>query len=394
MYPVIGALVVLAALFWYFGWKWESGLERPKFSITNLPLVSIIIPSFNSEKYIKDSILSAKNIDYPKKEILVADDCSTDRTTDICSLLGVPFVKNISRLGKANSLNNAMKKTGGEILLFLDADTTIDRNSLKTLIPWFSKPGIAVVVPKHITKNRHTLLGRLIAIENMFNSALYKAHMFFGSMLTFRGCCAAIKRETFEQMGGWPNTLIEDNEFASKLAKTSIIQYEPTAVAETIEAETIAQLKKQRMRWAKGTAYSFYRHHKEYGTHPLFYLQFFPYIMLFFAVVGLLFWQMWFLIPILPFYIVYAFSIKEIVSVSIIFLLPLFSSVLAVAMGGVSHLAITIVSEKNSSKSNAFYIFPYIFFFIPLATVFYIKGVISAVKDRRAGKPELDMDAW
>lgn len=91
------------------------------------PLVSVIVPCYNMEKYIADTILSVKRQTYPNWELLIVDDVSTDKTTAIIE----PFCKDDNRIhltikekhtGIALSRNQAIHMAHGKVLAFLDAD--------------------------------------------------------------------------------------------------------------------------------------------------------------------------------------------------------------------------------------------------------------------------------
>ena len=88
------------------------------------PLVSIIIPFYNSEKYIKRSLESILGQTYKNLEIILIDDGSTDRTVEIVKSYKDPriiylFQKN---QGQGPARNNGIKKSQGEYITFLDAD--------------------------------------------------------------------------------------------------------------------------------------------------------------------------------------------------------------------------------------------------------------------------------
>lgn len=85
--------------------------------------VSVIIPAYNSEAFIKESIESALNQTYPNLEVVVVNDGSTDGTEDILS----PFMDRIVYIkkdngGPASARNLGIKKSSGEYICFLDAD--------------------------------------------------------------------------------------------------------------------------------------------------------------------------------------------------------------------------------------------------------------------------------
>jgi cellulose synthase/poly-beta-1,6-N-acetylglucosamine synthase-like glycosyltransferase len=389
---VIVALVFLAFAFWFLGWRWESTLARPK-TRGYTPLVSIIIPAYKSEKTIRETIKSAKAVSYRRKEILVVND-SHDRTPKICRELGVRVIQNRKRLGKWLALNKAVPVTKGEILFFLDADTIIEKDAITRIIPWFTKKDIAVVSPKYVAQQSSRLLPRLASLENKFNSSLFKAHMFFGSMLSFRGCGVAIRRSFFESAGGWSKTLIEDVDFAGKTLKAGHkIQYEPSAIVRTKEMETLGELKRQRIRWGKGAAYSFLHYRSTYSGSRQFMLHFFPYIFLIFGILGLLVWQFYLLIPVALLLVLYSYSFSSVAVLMIILLIPLFYGIAAITAGSLGHLTIVTWREKETSHDTLLLI-PYLFFYYPLVVFFYFRGMISGFSRRRFSKDELDLSDW
>ena len=88
-------------------------------------LVSIVMPSYNSEKYIKASIESVLNQTYPKWELLIVDDCSTDKTVDIIKSFKdqrIKFFQNEKNSGAAISRNWALREANGKWIAFLDSD--------------------------------------------------------------------------------------------------------------------------------------------------------------------------------------------------------------------------------------------------------------------------------
>jgi len=91
------------------------------------PLVSIITPSFNSEKFIADTIRSVQNQTHQNWEMIIVDDCSTDRTMSIIE----QFVANDNRIRSFQLDNNsgagiaresALSRADGDYIAFLDAD--------------------------------------------------------------------------------------------------------------------------------------------------------------------------------------------------------------------------------------------------------------------------------
>ena len=89
----------------------------------NEPLVSVIIPAYNCEKYIGKAVESALEQDVPL-EVLIIDDCSADGTEkEIKRYLDIPYLhyyKNEKNLGAAASRNKGVKYAVGKYVAFLD----------------------------------------------------------------------------------------------------------------------------------------------------------------------------------------------------------------------------------------------------------------------------------
>jgi teichuronic acid biosynthesis glycosyltransferase TuaG len=90
------------------------------------PLVSVIIPTFNSDKYISDTIISVQNQTHQNWEILLVDDCSTDETQKIITTFladkRIQFYPLENNSGTGVARNTALAKAKGKYIAFLDAD--------------------------------------------------------------------------------------------------------------------------------------------------------------------------------------------------------------------------------------------------------------------------------
>lgn len=88
-------------------------------------LISIIMPSYNTAKYINESIKSVINQTYSNWELIIVDDCSSDNTDEIIKSINddrIIYIKNKVNSGAAISRNKALKYAKGKWIAFLDSD--------------------------------------------------------------------------------------------------------------------------------------------------------------------------------------------------------------------------------------------------------------------------------
>jgi len=92
--------------------------------MTNEPLISVVIPAYNAAAFIKKAINSVLTQSYKHLEIIIVNDGSIDKTTDIVNALSDKRIKLISQsnMGLSNARNTGIKASKGEYIAFLDAD--------------------------------------------------------------------------------------------------------------------------------------------------------------------------------------------------------------------------------------------------------------------------------
>lgn len=96
-----------------------------------LPLVSIIIPCFNSENYIEYCIDSALSQDYPNIEIIVVDDGSTDSSAELLAKYKDIFIYTQQNCGACVARNHGLLRSSGKYIKFLDSDDFLEPNVIR-----------------------------------------------------------------------------------------------------------------------------------------------------------------------------------------------------------------------------------------------------------------------
>lgn len=105
-------------------------------------LVSVIMPSFNTEKYIAESIKSVLCQTYTNLELIIVDDCSTDRTDEVVAGFKddrIKYLKNEKNSGAAISRNKALNAAKGKWIAFLDSDDLWTKDKLEKQIAFMEK---------------------------------------------------------------------------------------------------------------------------------------------------------------------------------------------------------------------------------------------------------------
>ena len=105
-------------------------------------LVSIITPSYNTAKFISETISSVLAQTYTNWEMIIVDDCSTDNTEEIVASVGderIRFIKNDKNCGAAISRNRALCEAKGKWIAFLDSDDLWEPTKLEKQIQFMEK---------------------------------------------------------------------------------------------------------------------------------------------------------------------------------------------------------------------------------------------------------------
>ena len=105
--------------------------------------VSIIMPSYNTGRFISETIESVLAQSYSDWELIIVDDCSNDNTDDVVSQYltdkRIRYIKNETNSGAAVSRNRALREAKGKWIAFLDSDDLWEPDKLETQIVFMEK---------------------------------------------------------------------------------------------------------------------------------------------------------------------------------------------------------------------------------------------------------------
>ena len=232
------------------------------------PPVSVLIAAFNEGKVIAKTLREVVETDYPgKMEIVVVDDGSKDDTAAEVEkfALGDPRVKLIRQenAGKSSALHNAIAHSRHEIIVFLDADTHFERQTIGALLDKLSDPEVAAVSGHAKVGNRRNFVTVCQALEYACGFNLdRRAYSEWDCITVVPGAVSAFRRSAIEEAGGFSHdTLAEDTDLTLTLHRLGHrLEYAPDAVAWTEAPETWRGLAKQRVRWCFGTIQCLWKH--------------------------------------------------------------------------------------------------------------------------------------
>lgn len=152
------------------------------------PLVSVITPAYNSERFIKEAIRSVLGQTYTNWEMIIVDDGSTDRTVDFIE----PYLKQDRRIkliklsenkGPAVARNTAFEHARGRYLAFLDADDQWFPKKLEKQLRFMQERQIAFSFTKYVkVKEDHTETASVVSIPDQVTYRQLLKHNVIGCL--------------------------------------------------------------------------------------------------------------------------------------------------------------------------------------------------------------------
>ena len=125
-----------------------------------MPLVSVVMPSYNAENYIKEAIESVLSQSVTDFELLVIDDCSTDGTTKVVNSFAqqdprVKLLVNEKNLGAGRTRNRGLGLFKGEYILFLDSDDYWEPCLIEKMLARSKESGADIVYCSYSIVDKH-----------------------------------------------------------------------------------------------------------------------------------------------------------------------------------------------------------------------------------------------
>ncbi len=296
------------------------------------PRISVLVPAYNEEITVTDTVRGLLALSYPNLEIVVVNDGSPDRTLDVLidafDLRGIhpvyhrviehAEIKNIYRSsreprlvlvdkfngGKADSLNAGVNVASGDLVCAIDADTLVAPDALQQLVAPFVMRDDTVAVggsvrltndsPVHGARIAELVVPKkalpaLQAVEYMRAFIIGRLGWNpLGGNLIISGAFGVFLRSAVLAVGGYEKSSIgEDMELIVRLRRIGYekgavarVEFLPDPVAWTEAPESIRVLARQRNRWERGLMDVLFRHRRmilnyRYGSAGLLSMPFF-----------------------------------------------------------------------------------------------------------------------
>ena len=197
----------------------------------NSPIISVIMPMYNAEKYIAQAINSILGQSFREIELIIIDDKSTDQSRSIVE----SFLSKDSRIilltgsaqGAAAAANKGMKIARGKYISFCDADDLFSDNSIESQVNYIeSHPEAGATCAKFAMMD--SLGGNIVEMVNENEPSDITEELLSGVTRT-HACTFMVRKEIIEMLGGYREFFVSgyDIDFQLRLAEACKVVYLP-----------------------------------------------------------------------------------------------------------------------------------------------------------------------
>jgi len=237
---------------YYEVWKRRVLRVMPEFT----GRVTVLVPAYNEEKTIRHTISTLLESEYRDMEIIVVNDGSTDDTEGaIRDYIDSGEIRYIDKSngGKASALNMGIEAATGEVILFTDADSRFEPDTVTKMSRWFGDPSIDAVCGNDSVLHPGTYIQKFLAVTTHIGTGFVRrALSVMRSLPIITGNLGAVRTAVLREIGGFREIWGEDLEITFRLyrnRKRIIFDPEPKVIAEC--PGSLTGLWKQRIRWVR-----------------------------------------------------------------------------------------------------------------------------------------------
>lgn len=222
--------LIIQTIFWSLAFLFLFRIPRCKTSgikTESYPSVSIIIPARNEEKSLPVLLASLRDQSFSPIETIVVVSDSEDNTKEIAEREGVITIQSDSLplgwLGKSWSCYQGAQAAKGDILIFLDADTYIEKDGLENIVNiYIKKGGVVSVQPYHKTKRLYEQFSAFFQVIMMGAMGTFTVIGKLIKPIGLFGPCIVLRKTIYLEIGGHVNVkgeVVEDLAFGKIIKK-------------------------------------------------------------------------------------------------------------------------------------------------------------------------------
>lgn len=259
-YALLFAILVVS-FFWLFLYFDVGSKKEKEAKLDKYPTIALIVPTIHEGNFLKRCVAAALKIDYPKSKytIYIAlnkhADQATVKAAESISDRNVRLVR-CPMDGKARVMNHVIKNFVDEkLLMVLDADTLLDKNSARQLVPLFKKEKVGCAVSSVQVLKPKTLAEKLQKYEYLLAILSRKSLSTMMALMVAHGAGTMFRTSIIRKLGGFDenNNPTEDLEIGLRILTHGYqIETTPKALSYTLVPPTFGRLFEQRKRWSSG----------------------------------------------------------------------------------------------------------------------------------------------
>lgn len=238
-------------------WLWLKVKKRVADHTEDFMLpVTLIVAAYNEEDFIEEKINNTLSLHYPADlfKIIFITDGSTDGTPDIVSKhTGIQLLHTSARKGKVAAMHRAMSFVQTPVVIFSDANTLLNKDSIKNIVRHYKKPQVGGVAgeKKIMSSKTDTIAGAGEGLYWKYESFLKGLDWKFYTVVGAAGELFSIRTELYEYPGD--DILLDDFIISLRVCQKGYrIAYEPEAYALETASVSIKEEQKRKIRISAG----------------------------------------------------------------------------------------------------------------------------------------------